>query len=34
MIDAIEKTASMAMEIYNRVEPIIRVILTNERRTK
>jgi hypothetical protein len=34
IIDAIEKTASMAMKIYNRVEPIIRAILTNGRRTK
>jgi hypothetical protein len=34
MIDAIEKTASMAMKIYNRVEPLIRAILTNGRGTK
>jgi hypothetical protein len=34
IIDAIEKTASMAVEIYNRVEPIIRAILTNGRRPK
>ncbi len=34
MIDAIEKTASMAVKIYNEVEPIIRAILTNGRKPK
>ena len=34
MIDAIEKTASMAVKIYKEVEPIIRAILTNGRRPK
>jgi hypothetical protein len=34
MIDTIEKTASMAVEMYKAVEPIIRAILTNGRRTK
>ena len=34
MIDTIEKTASIAMKMYNGVKPIIRAILTNGRRTK
>jgi hypothetical protein len=34
IMDAIEKTASMAMKIYQGVEPIIRAILTNGRRRK
>jgi hypothetical protein len=34
MIDAIEKTASMAVKIYNGVQPMIRAILTNGRRPK
>ena len=34
MIDAIEKTVSMAAKIYNGVGPIIRAILTNGRRPK
>jgi hypothetical protein len=34
IIDAIEKTASMAMKIYDGVEPIIRGILASGRRRK
>jgi hypothetical protein len=33
-IDTIEKAASMAVKMYKAVEPIIKTILTNGRRTK
>ena len=33
-IDTIEKAASMAVEMYKTVEPIIRAILANGRKTK
>jgi hypothetical protein len=34
MIDTIEKAASVAMKMCKAVEPIIKVILTNGRKTK
>ena len=33
-IDSIEEAASTAMKIYKAVEPIIKAILTNGRKTK
>ena len=34
IIDAIEKVASMAVAIYSAVEPVIKAIVTNGKKTK
>ncbi len=34
IIDAIEKVASTAVAIYSAVEPVIKAIITNEKKTK